>query len=138
MKLYRFVGQKEVESLLNGEKQFNDFDWSVCCDTNSKGICFFAYNRTNNIDLIIENVLENWGFSGIVKEYAIIEINVDKARKAHGFYSGGMRTEYNLFEYSLKDVINIWTIPHRTIKYSNGRTYDLRDTETSATNIYRK
>lgn len=137
MKLYRFIGKKECDSLLNNEKQFNNFDWSICCDTTSKGICFFAYNRTSNIDLIIERVLDDWGFSGIVKDYAIIEIDVPTARKAKGFYSSGFHTEYNLFEYSLFDVKNIWLIPHKTYTYKN-RTYTARDYDSKAKNIYRK
>lgn len=110
MKLYRFVGKEEVEKLLNNETIENHFDWSEKCDTNSKGICFFAYNRTNNVNKIINVVLDYWGFAGIVKEYALIEIEVETARKAWGFYAGGKRTEYNLFKYSLQDVTGIYTI----------------------------
>jgi len=110
MKLYRFVGKEEVEKLLNNETIENHFDWSEKYDTNSKGICFFAYNRTNNVNKIINVVLDYWGFAGIVKEYALIEIEVETARKAWGFYAGGKRTEYNLFKYSLQDVTGIYTI----------------------------
>lgn len=137
MKLYRFIGKKELDSILSGEKQFNDFDWSSCCDTTSKGICFFAYNRTSNINIIIERVLNDWGFSGIVKDYAILEIEVSKARKAKGFYASGYHTEYNLFEYSLKDVNNIWLIPHKTYTYRN-KTFTRRDYDGKAENIYKK
>ena len=143
MKLYRFIGEKEYNSLLKGEKQFNNRDWSEYCDTTSKGICFFAYNRTNNIDHIIKTVLDEWCFSGIVKEYAIVEINVEKARKAKGFYASGYHTEYNLFEYDINNVVNIWTIPHKTTTCKHWKTkelvtYTFRDTETKAINTYKK
>lgn len=110
MKLYRFVGESEVFKLLTNEIIVNNRDWSEYCDTNSKGICFFAYNRTNNIKKIVETVLDDWGLSGIVKEFALVEIEVSEARKAWGFYSGGKKTEYNLDKYSIENVTAIYRI----------------------------
>ena len=107
MKLYRFIGEKEKARLLNGEILENYRNWSDYYDTNSVGICFFAYNRTNDLRKIITNVLDEWGFAGIVKADYIVEIDVPKARKAWGWYSGGKRTEYNLTSYSLADVKSI-------------------------------
>lgn len=110
MRLYRFIGEKEYNSLLSGEKQYNDRDWSEYYDTTSKGICFFAYNRTNDINRIVEVALEEWCYSGIVKEYAIIEVEVNSARKAKGFYASGFHTEYNLFEYDISCIKNVYRI----------------------------
>ena len=110
MRLFRFVGEHEVFQLLTNETLHNDYDWSAEYDTNSKGICFFAYNRTDNINYIINRVLDDWGFEGIVKTFALVEIEVEHARKAWGFYSGGMRTEYNLSEYSIENVTAIYRI----------------------------
>ena len=110
MRLFRFIGEKEYNSLLCGEKQINNFDWSMKYETTSKGICFFANNRTNDIDHIVEVALEEWGYAGIVKEYAIVEVEVDKARKAKGFYASGFHTEYNLFEYDISCVKNVYRI----------------------------
>ena len=107
MKLYRFIGEKEKARLLNGEILENYRNWSDYYYTNSVGICFFAYNRTNDLRKIITNVLDEWGFAGIVKADYIVEIDVPKARKAWGWYSGGKRTEYNLTSYSLADVKSI-------------------------------
>lgn len=110
MKLYRFVGENEVFQLLTNKTIKNNRDWSQFCDTNSKGICFFAYNRTNKIDHIVNTVLDDWCFDGIVKTFALVEIEVPTARKAWGFYAGGKRSEYNLTEYSLKDIKAIYRI----------------------------
>ena len=66
MKLFRFISNNEYTRLMSGETIVNTTDYSKKYDTNSKGFCFFAYNRTNNIDLIISNVLDEWGFAGIV------------------------------------------------------------------------
>lgn len=124
MKLYRFIGELETYRLLTNETIENTFDWSTKNDTNSKGICFFAYNRTNNINKIIDAVLNDWGFAGIVKEFAIVEIEVPTARKAYGFYAGGMKTEYNLTEYSLKDVKAIYRIHRDFWEDDKGYIYD--------------
>lgn len=110
MRLFRFIGEKEYNSLLSGEKQTNDFDWSIKYETTSKGICFFTNNRTNDINRIVEVALDDWCYSGIVKEYAIVEVEVDRARKAKGFYASGFHTEYNLFEYDLSCVTNVYRI----------------------------
>lgn len=110
MKLYRFVGESEIFRLLTNEIISNTRDWSEYYDTNSKGICFFAYNRTNNIKKIVETVLDDWGLSGIVKEFALVEVEVPEARKAWGFYSGGKKTEYNLDKYSIENVTAIYRI----------------------------
>ena len=120
MRLFRFVGEKEYNDIMSGVIRHNDRDWSEYNDTNSKGICFFANNRTDNIDRIVETALDDWGFSGIVKEYAIFEIDVPTARRAYGWYSGGKRTEYNLTEYSKANVVKAYRIHgkywHRTIE----------------------
>lgn len=106
MKLYRYCGQEEINKLMNGETLENNTDWSTIYDTNSKGFCFFAYNRTNDMRKVITTSLENW-LGGIVKEEYIIEVEVKKARKAYGFYASGRHTEYNLTSYSLKNVKTI-------------------------------
>ena len=103
MKLYRYCGQNEVDALLNGEVLTSVIDWSEKYDTNSKGFCFFAYNRTNDMRKIITQSLEDW-LGGIVKADYIVEIDVDSAKKSYGFYACGRRTEYNLASYSLKNV----------------------------------
>ena len=113
MKLFRFIGKNEYARLMNGETLINTTDYSEKYDTNSKGFCFFAYNRTNNIDLIVSVVLDDWGLAGIVDESYLIEIEVPKARKAWGWYSGGKKTEYNLTAYAAKDVVHIYTTERR-------------------------
>ena len=107
MKLYRFVGEKEMSRLINGETLINTRDWSEINDTNSIGFCFFAYNRTNDLRKIVANALDEWGLAGIVKADYIVEIEIDNARKAWGWYSGGKRTEYNLTSYSINNVKSI-------------------------------
>ena len=110
MKLYRFIGSEEMEKIITGEKLENHTDWREIYDTNSIGFCFFQYNRTNKIDHIIETVLNDWGFGGIVKENFLVEIEVEKARKSWGFYAGGGRTEFNLTEYSRENVKHLYKI----------------------------
>ena len=110
MRLFRFVGQHEYDNIMSGGVHHCDRDWSIDHDTNSKGICFFANNRTNDINRIVETALDEWGYGGIVKEYAILELEVPTARKAWGWYSGGRRSEYNLNEYSKADVVKAYRI----------------------------
>ena len=107
MKLYRFISEKEMSRLMNGEIITNNRDWSAYYDTNSIGLCFFAYNRTNDLRKVVYNALDEWGLSGIVKADYIVEIEIDNARKAWGWYSGGKRTEYNLTSYSIANVKSI-------------------------------
>ncbi len=123
MKLFRFVGEQECKKLLWNETIENDFDWSTKYDTNSKGICFFANNRTQDIEKIANTALDDWGFEGIVKTFALVEIEVETARKAWGFYSGGMRTEYNLTEYSIKDIKAIYKLDKRTSWEENEKNW---------------
>ena len=106
MKLYRFIGTKEMNRLMNGEVLERTTDWSEINDTNSIGYCFFAYNRTNDLRKVVTNALEDW-LGGIVKAEYIVEIEVDSARKAYGWYSCGRKTEYNLTSYSMKNVKSI-------------------------------
>ena len=110
MKLYRFIGENEFKKIIAGETLENKTDWRDIYDTNSIGFCFFQYNRTNNINKIINNVLDNWGFAGIVDNSFLIEIEIEKARKSWGFYPDGFKTEYNLTEYSIKNVKNIYKV----------------------------
>ena len=143
MKLYRFIGEKEYNGLLNGQTIHNERKWSDYADTNSIGICFFANNRTDNINKIIDNALDDRGYAGIVKDYAIIEIEVNKARKAYGYYSGGRFSEYNLIEYSLANVKAMYKIPHKTITCKHWKTKELvtyirRDTNTDAIKTYER
>ena len=138
MRLFRFISDREYNSLMTGEHIHSERDWSIDHDTNSKGICFFANNRTNNIDRIVETALDDWGFGGIVKDFAIIEVEVDKARKAWGFYSGGRRTEYNLTDYDLTAVKAIYIIPHETYKGLSGEIRTIRAWNGKATLVYSK
>lgn len=110
MKLYRFISENEMNKLMNNEIIANNRDWSNYYNTNSIGICFFSYNRTNDLRKIVYNALEEWGFAGIVQADYIVEVEVDSARKAWGWYSGGKRTEYNLTAYSLTKVKSIHKI----------------------------
>ena len=137
MRLFRFISEREYNSLMNGEHIHSERDWSIDHDTNSKGICFFANNRTNKIDRIVETALDEWGFAGIVKDYAVVEIETETARKAWGWYSGGKRTEYNLTDYSLSLVNAVYTIPHKTTQYF-GKTRLVRDWQKAVTLVYSK
>ena len=103
MKLYRYCGQEEINKLMNGEILVNNTDWSRIYDTNSKGFCFFAYNRTNDMKKVISRSLEDW-LGGIVNAEYIIEIEVDSAKKSYGFYASGYHAEYNLTSYSIENV----------------------------------
>jgi len=138
MRLFRFISEREFNSIMSGERIHSERDWSLKYDTNSKGICFFANNRTDKIDRIVETALDDWGFSGIVKEYAVIEIETETARKAWGFYSGGRRTEYNLTDYDLTMVKAVYTIPHKTFKSFSGEYRAIRDWEKPVTLVYSK
>lgn len=113
MKLFRFISNNEYARLMAGETIVNTTDYSEKYDTNSKGFCFFAYNRTNNIDLIISNVLDEWGLAGIVNDSYLVEIEVPAARKAWGWYSGGKKTEYNLTQYSEKNILHVYKVAKR-------------------------
>ena len=109
MTLYRFVGQREYNNIMSGGAEYNDRDWSEYCDTNSKGICFFAH-EAEDIHEVVEDVLDNWGLSGIVKTFAIFKLEVKEAREAWGFYSGGMKTEYNLTRYTCRNLTAVWKL----------------------------
>jgi len=125
MKLYRFIGEQEAKMLLWNETIENRRDWSEYCDTNSIGICFFANNRTNDMEKIVETALDTWGFSGIVKTFAIVEIEVETARKAWGWYSGGKRTEYNLTSYSIENVKAMYTLDNHNWTDSQGKMHSV-------------
>lgn len=103
MKLYRYCGQEEITRLMNGEVLENNTDWSAIRDTTSKGFCFFAYNRTNDMSKVVTCSLEDW-LGGIVNDEYIVEIEVEKAKKSKGFYASGYHAEYNLSSYSIKNV----------------------------------
>lgn len=108
MTLYRFIGKEEYNKLMNGETVYNNTDWSEYADTNSKGFCFMA-STFKNVNKVLTYKLDDLGMSGCVSTDYFIVVKVDKARKAWGWYSGGKQAEYNLFQYSLKNVSAIYT-----------------------------
>lgn len=116
MTLYRFIGKKELEALMNNETVFNYTDYSEEHDTNSIGFCFFADNRKNTTaEAAAERAHEYLG--GIVDHYALVQIEVEKARKAWGWYSAGRKIEYNLTEYSKANVVSAWICKNKVIDY---------------------
>jgi len=115
MKLYRYCGQEEVNNILNGQILKNNTDWSEDHDSTSKGFCFFAYNKSNDLKKIITNSLTDW-LDGIVNNEYLVEIEIDKARKARGFYASGFHTEFNLTEYSIKNVKAIYKVIKLDVK----------------------
>lgn len=117
MKLYRIIGIEEFNALMNGETLINTTDYSEMYDTNSIGFCFFANNRTDDAEKVFNTAYEYLG--GIVDDYYMIEVEIDKPRKAYGYYSVGKRTEYNTGKYSLNDVRNIYRIKAH-VSYING------------------
>lgn len=115
MKLYRYCGQEEINRILNGETLINNTDWSEIYDSTSKGFCFFSYNRSNDLKKVITNSLTDW-LNGIVNNEYLVEIEVDKAHKARGFYASGFHTEYNLTEYNIKNVKAIYKVIKLDVK----------------------
>lgn len=115
MKLYRFIGQDELNKILKNETLENDTDWSLLNDTNSVGFCFFAYNRTNDMRKVVSMALEDW-LNGIVTEDYIIEIETEKAKKSYGYYACGKKSEYNLTQYSKENVKHIYSVKKLNVK----------------------
>lgn len=116
MTLYRFIGKEELTALQNGETLVNTTDYSEFNETNSIGFCFFADNRKNATLTNIAGRAEEY-LGGIVDTYAIIKVEVETARRAYGWYSVGKKTEYNLTEYSIKNVVGAWLCDMKKIKY---------------------
>lgn len=108
MKLYRIIGIEEFNALLRGDTLINTTDYSEKYDTNSKGFCFFANNRTNDAEKVFAAAFEYLG--GIVDAYYMIEVDIDNPRKAYGFYSVGKRVEYNTTTYNMSNVKNIYRV----------------------------
>lgn len=126
MKMYRFVGQTELNAIINGETIYNTTDYSKSYDTTSKGFCFFQNNCTKKINVIAESAMEYLG--GIVDCYAIVCVEVENARKARGFYSVGYKTEYNLTEYNRNVVAGAWLCnTHEFTSSISGRTHVMFD-----------
>lgn len=117
MKLYRIIGIEEFEALLRGETLVNTTDYSKKYDTNSKGFCFFANNRTDNPEKVFSAAYEYLG--GIVDAYYMIEADINNPTKAYGVYSIGKRIEYNATTYSMNNVKNIYRVCAH-VSYSKG------------------
>ena len=122
MTLYRFVGKDELTALLNGETLINTTDYSEMNDTNSIGFCFFADNRKNATINSIAARAEDY-LGGIVNTYAIVKIEVETARRAYGWYAVGKKIEYNLTEYSVKNVVGAWLCKMKKINYFGRDAY---------------
>ena len=111
MKLYRFIGIEEFEKLLAGETVKNENDYSKDHDTNSKGFCFFANNRTNDAQKVFASAIDYLG--GIVDAYYMIEVDLDNPTKTFGYYAAGKKTEYNVTEYNFSNIKNIYRVNAR-------------------------